>query len=41
MTFNNPYDSSGKWYKGNLHTHTNNSDGEVSPEEAVLWYKER
>lgn len=41
MTFNNPYDSSGKWYKGNLHTHTNNSDGELTPEEAVFWYKER
>jgi len=28
-----------KWYKGNTHAHTTNSDGNVSPEEAVKWYK--
>lgn len=27
------------WYKGNLHTHTNCSDGEVSPEDALALYK--
>lgn len=28
-----------KWYKGNTHTHTNLSDGDVPPEQAVAWYK--
>ncbi|HYM11567.1 MAG TPA: CehA/McbA family metallohydrolase [Bryobacterales bacterium] len=28
------------WYKGNLHTHTINSDGDTSPDEVVRWYKE-
>ncbi|MEC8049032.1 MAG: CehA/McbA family metallohydrolase [Chloroflexota bacterium] len=26
------------WFKGNLHTHTNNSDGDSSPETVVDWY---
>lgn len=30
----------GKWYKGNLHTHTINSDGDSSPDTVVRWYKE-
>ncbi len=30
----------GLWYKGNLHTHTINSDGDSSPDEVVRWYKE-
>jgi hypothetical protein len=29
-----------RWYKGNLHTHTINSDGDSSPDEVVRWYKE-
>src|SRR5688572_24689968 len=28
-----------RWYKGNLHTHTTNSDGDSSPEDVVRWYK--
>jgi len=28
------------FYKGNLHTHTTNSDGVLSPEEAIAWYRE-
>ncbi|HSI87849.1 MAG TPA: CehA/McbA family metallohydrolase [Pyrinomonadaceae bacterium] len=28
-----------KWYKGNTHTHTNNSDGDSSPDEVVKWYR--
>ena len=35
----NPFEMEGNWYKGNLHTHTNNSDGELSPEEVVGGYK--
>lgn len=27
------------WYKGNLHSHTTNSDGKMTPEEAVALYK--
>ena len=30
----------GVWLKGNLHTHTKNSDGKLSPEEVVAIYKE-
>lgn len=29
----------GKWYKGNLHTHTTNSDGRLTPQEAAEAYK--
>jgi hypothetical protein len=29
-----------KWYKGNTHTHTLNSDGDSSPDEVVRWYRE-
>ena len=27
------------WYKGNVHTHTTNSDGDSSPDKVVQWYK--
>ena len=27
-------------YKGNLHTHTLNSDGDSTPDEVVRWYRE-
>jgi predicted metal-dependent phosphoesterase TrpH len=27
-----------RWYKGNTHTHTTNSDGDSSPEVVVKWY---
>jgi hypothetical protein len=30
----------GRWYKGNLHTHTLNSDGDSTPDEVVTWYRE-
>ncbi len=29
-----------RWYKGNTHTHTVNSDGDSSPDTVVRWYKE-
>jgi hypothetical protein len=32
-----PQDS---WYKGNLHTHTLNSDGDSTPDDVVKWYRE-
>lgn len=34
------FPSDGIWCKGNLHTHTTNSDGRLSPEETVAKYKE-
>ncbi len=30
-----------KWYKGNLHAHTINSDGDSTPDSVVRWYKEQ
>ena len=30
-----------RWFKGNLHTHTINSDGDSAPDEVARWYKER
>lgn len=29
----------GNWYKGNLHSHTTNSDGKLTPEEAVRLFR--
>jgi len=29
------------WFKGNLHTHTLNSDGDSTPDDVVRWYRER
>ena len=29
------------WYKGNLHSHTINSDGDSAPDVVARWYKER
>src|SRR5262245_7624878 len=28
-----------RWFKGNLHTHTINSDGDSPPYEVMTWYK--
>jgi len=39
MNFVNPFEAAGNWYKGNLHTHTTNSDGELSPDEVCRAYK--
>jgi hypothetical protein len=32
--------SQARWYKGNTHTHTLNSDGDSSPDDVARWYKE-
>ena len=29
-----------QWFKGNLHTHTLNSDGDSTPDDVVRWYRE-
>ncbi len=36
----NPFSNDGKWYKGNLHTHTTVSDGALSPQETIRTYAE-
>ena len=41
MTWESPFSLAGHWYKGNLHTHTTQSDGLLSPEDAIAWYRER
>lgn len=33
--------NSGTWYKGNLHMHTLNSDGHLSPQEAIKRYRDK
>ena len=35
----NPFQMEGKWYKGNLHTHTSNSDGAWPLEKVISEYK--
>jgi hypothetical protein len=32
--------SSLRWYKGNTHTHTLNSDGDSTPDDVARWYRE-
>lgn len=34
-----PFGRQGRWYRGALHTHTANSDGDKTPEEAAAIYK--
>ena len=36
-----PLEGQMRWYKGNTHAHTLNSDGDSSPEEVVRWYREQ
>ena len=35
-----PVDTTARWYKGNTHTHTLNSDGDSTPDDVVRWYRE-
>ena len=35
-----PFNSTGPWYKGNLHTHTTQSDGKLTPAENMRWHAE-
>jgi hypothetical protein len=39
MILENPFNLEGRWYKGNLHTHTTGSDGAWAPERVVDEYK--
>lgn len=36
-----PKSQAARWFKGNLHTHTVNSDGDSTPDDVVRWYRER
>jgi hypothetical protein len=35
-----PESAAGRWYKGNTHTHTLNSDGDSTPADVATWYRE-
>lgn len=35
------FSKEGNWYKGNLHSHTTNSDGMLTPKEAVALFREQ
>jgi hypothetical protein len=35
-----PAASALRWYKGNTHTHTLNSDGDSTPDDVVRWYRD-
>jgi hypothetical protein len=39
MTHTLPFAQPGYWFKGNLHTHTTQSDGEYTPDQAIAWYR--
>jgi hypothetical protein len=41
MPWVSPFSQPGRWFKGNLHTHTTQSDGRYTPEQAIAWYRER
>lgn len=40
FTCSDPYLAPGKWYKGNLHTHTTESDGRLAPAEVIRRYRQ-
>jgi hypothetical protein len=35
-----PFGLPGRWFKGNLHTHTTQSDGKLTPAESMQWHAE-
>jgi hypothetical protein len=41
MKNNNPFLNAGQWYKAALHVHTTRSDGNRTPEQAALSYREQ
>jgi hypothetical protein len=38
--FAQPAPDAPRWFKGNTHTHTLNSDGDSTPDDVVRWYRE-
>ncbi len=41
MTYRNPFEQPGRFYKGNTHTHSTNSDGQVTAEQRRDAYRQR
>lgn len=41
MHFADPFSLPGRWFKGGLHIHSTASDGELTPDEVVDWYRSR
>jgi len=41
MTWQSIYSRPGRWLKGNLHTHTTQSDGQLTPEQAAIRYRDQ
>ena len=39
MDFANPFKKRGHWFRGNLHTHTTESDGRLSPKDVSEFYR--
>ena len=39
--FANPFKEKGRWFKGNTHVHTTNSDGLLTPEQTTFLYESR
>jgi len=39
LVYPNPFEAEGEWFKGNLHTHTVNSDGHRTPEQIAEIYR--
>ena len=39
LVFSNPFKEKGFWFKGNIHTHTTNSDGALDPHQISFLYK--
>jgi hypothetical protein len=39
MAWQSPFSAPGHWYKASLHVHTSRSDGRLSPEDALAWYR--
>ncbi len=35
-----PFSMPGRFWRGNLHTHSNRSDGQLTPAETVAWYRD-
>ena len=41
MHFANPFAVPGRWFKGSLHIHSSASDGDLTPDEIIGWYRKR
>jgi len=40
ITFSDPFYAEGQWFKGNLHAHTTNSDGLLTPRQLISRYRD-